>query len=357
MVAKKATLKSIALDLGVTHTSVSNAYNNPGKVSKALRDRILAHAQNVHYAGPNPAARSLRTGRCGAIGVIFNDRLSYAFTDPHDIAFLRGISSECEQAGANIVLVPLMGRHPDQLDPLAAMVDGFILNAPYRSHPTTRAALARGVPVVAVDFDAPAHASVLTNDREMMRAVVAHLLALEHRSIAIVTFPRSEGHGAIFSLDRDFADESHVVHERIVGCRDALQAVGLAVSETLVCETENSERGGQRAVDRLLQRRPDLTALICFSDRLALGAIVRCRELGLEVPERMSVTGFDGIDPPGGQAGAPRLTTVRQNAYEKGRRAAEILLRGEATEPSQSSIAAQFVPGESTAKAWELRIE
>jgi hypothetical protein len=76
---KRATLKSIASDLGVTHTSVSNAYNNPAKVSKALRDRIIAHARSVNYEGPNPAARSLRTGRCGAIGVLFNDRLSYAF--------------------------------------------------------------------------------------------------------------------------------------------------------------------------------------------------------------------------------------------------------------------------------------
>lgn len=352
MRAKRATLKSIASDLGVTHTSVSNAYNNPAKVSKELRERIFAHARTVNYDGPHPAARSLRTGRCGAIGVLFNDQLSYAFTDPHDIAFLRGVSSVCEEEGANIVLMPLQHRNREQIDTLTAIVDGYILNAPYRNNPLTRRALARGLPTVVVDFHAPDHASVLTDDRGAMREVVGHLLALGHRSIAIVTFPRSEGHGEIFSLARDFSDESHVVHERIAGCRDALDAAGIAPAGVLVCETTNSEEGGARAAERLLRRRPGLTALVCFSDRLAFGAVAHCRTAGLAVPARMSVTGFDGIDPPGGQRDPLRLTTVRQNAFEKGRRAAEILLRPAAAGPAHVGIAVEFVVGDSTGAAW-----
>lgn len=348
---KRATLKSIASDLGVTHTSVSNAYNNPAKVSKALRDRIIAHAQSVNYEGPNPAARSLRTGRCGAIGVLFNDQLSYAFTDPHDIAFLRGISSVCEDEGANIVLIPLQDKRPEQRDQLAAIVDGFILNAPYRSHPTIRGALARGLPTVVVDFDAPDLSSVLTNDRAAMGTVVEHLLGLGHRHIAIVTFPRQEGTGDIRSLADDFSDESYVVHERIEGCRDAIDAVGVARRDVLVCETTNSEDGGRRAAEWLLRRRPELTALVCFSDRLAYGAIAGAAALGLDVPGKISVTGFDGIDPPGGAPSALRLTTVRQNAWEKGRRAAEILLRPDNEGAGTIAIEAEFVRGDSTAAA------
>lgn len=348
---KRATLKSIASDLGVTHTSVSNAYNNPAKVSKALRDRIIAHAQSLNYEGPNPAARSLRTGRCGAIGVLFNDHLSYAFTDPHDIAFLRGISSVCEDEGANIVLIPLQDKRPEQRDQLTAIVDGFILNAPYRSHPTIRRALARGLPTVVVDFDAPDLASVLTTDRAAMQTVVAHLLALGHHHIAIVTFPREEGTGDIRSLADDFSDESYVVHERIEGCRDAIDAAGVPRSAVLVCETTNSEDGGHRAAEWLMRRRPELTALVCFSDRLAYGAIAGAAAIGLDVPGRLSVTGFDGIDPPGGAPLALRLTTVRQNAWEKGRRAAEILLRPEEAETNRVAIEAEFVAGDSTAPA------
>lgn len=350
---KRATLKSIAADLGITHTSVSNAYNNPAKVSPALRDRIFAHARSLHYEGPNPAARSLRTGRCGAIGVLFNDQLSYAFTDPHDIAFLRGISSVCEEEGANIVLIPLKDKHPERLDTLTAIVDGYILNAPYKSNPTIRKALARGLPTVVVDFDAPGLPSVLTNDRAMMRQVVSHLLALNHRRIAIVTFPWTENHGEIYALDRDFSDENYVVHERILGCRDAFDAAGIAQDSVLVCETLNSEEGGARAVDRLLQRQRDLTAIVCFSDRLAHGVMSACEALGRPVPGRMSVTGYDGIDPPGRVAHGTRLTTVRQNAFEKGRKAAERLLCDRDGGAAPIGIDAQFIIGDSSAAAWE----
>ncbi|WP_404334455.1 LacI family DNA-binding transcriptional regulator [Sphingomonas sp. MMS12-HWE2-04] len=354
MRAKRATLKSIAADLGVTPTSVSNAYNRPAKVSKELRDRIIAHARLVNYDGPHPAARSLRTGRCGAIGVLFNDRLSYAFTDAYDITFLRGISSVCEEEGANLVLIPLKDRHPEQRDNLTAIVDGYILNAPYKSHPTIRMALARGLPTVVVDFDAPDLASVHTNDRAMMRAVLGHLLALGHRQIAIVTFPFSEDHGEIFALDRDVPDDNHVVRERIRGCRDAVDAAGLAQAEILVCETVNSEDGGQHAAERLLRRRPDLTALVCFSDRLARGTIAHCQAHALAVPQRVSVTGFDGLDPPFREAEALRLTTVRQNAFEKGRKAAEILLREGGAAGLKVDIEAVFMVGDTTAQAWEL---
>lgn len=351
--AKRATLKSIAEDLGVTHTSVSNAYNNPAKVSKALRDRIIAHARAVNYEGPNPAARSLRTGRCGAIGVLFNDQLSYAFTDAHDIAFLRGISSVCEDEGANIVLIPLQDKRPEQRDQLAAIVDGFILNAPYRSHPTIRGALARGLPTVVVDFHAPELARVLTNDRAAMREVVANLLSLGHHHLAIVTFPREEGAGDVRTLDDDFSDESHVVHERIEGCRDAIDAAGVARETVLVCETPNSEDGGRRTAEWLLRRRPELTALVCFSDRLAHGAIAGANALGWAVPSDLSVTGFDGIAQPGGAPATVRLTTVRQNAYEKGRRAAEILLRSDVQEARAVVIPAEFVVGDTTASPRE----
>lgn len=353
---KQATLKSIASDLGVTHTSVSNAYNNPGKVSKLLRDRIIAHAKTVNYDGPNPAARSLRTGRCGAIGVLFNDQLSYAFTDPHDIAFLRGISTVCEEEGANIMLIPLQDQRPDRHDQLTAIVDGFILNAPYRSHPTIRQALARGLPTVVVDFEASDMSSVLTNDRAVMRTVVAHLLALGHRHVAIVTFPRAQGIGEIGSLADDFSDESHVVHERIEGCRDAFDAAGVLRDYVPVCETINSEDGGHRAARWLLEHRPELTALVCFSDRLALGAIAGAMTVGREVPGHLSVTGFDGIDPPGGTTAPLRLTTVRQDAFEKGRRAAEMLLRpDDPAMPRTVSIDATFLAGNSSGPAPERR--
>jgi DNA-binding LacI/PurR family transcriptional regulator len=188
----------------------------------------------------------------------------------------------------------------------------------------------------------------------MMREVVSHLLTLGHRQIAIVTFPWAQDHGEIFTLGHDVSDENHVVHERVLGCRDAFEAAGVPPEGVLVCETPNDEEGGQRAVDRLLRRRHDLTALVCFSDRLAHAVVARCQALGLSVPRRMSVTGYDGIDPPGRPSDGMKLTTVRQNAFEKGRKAAEALLCAPVPAGTPIRIAAQFVAGDSSAAAWEL---
>jgi DNA-binding LacI/PurR family transcriptional regulator len=348
MRAKKATLKSIAKDLGITHTTVSNVYNNPAKVSEALRQKILDYARRVNYEGPNPTARSLKKGRCGAIGIIFNDQLSYAFTDAHDIAFLQGVSSVCEIEGTNIVLIPLMTKASNKLDMLTAIVDGYILNAPYKDNPGTQKALARGLPTVVVDFDAPQHVSVMTNDRAIMAEVTRHILDLGHRRIAIVTFPHSEGGQELFSLDREISLDNYVVSERLQGCRQALVSAGIALDTVLVCEAPNSGEGGKVAVDRMLSTQPGITAFICLSDRLAYGAMARCRQLGLSIPDRVSVTGFDNLLPIEREPDLPRLTTVAQNAFEKGRKAAEALLSQNSKKERRININAEFILGEST---------
>lgn len=345
---KRATLKSIAAELGVTHTSISNAYNNPAKISAELRARILAHAARVHYEGPNPAARSLRTGRCGAIGVVFNDQLSYAFADAHDVAFLHGISTICEDDGANIVLIPLQNKNQVKLDRLTAIVDGYILNAPYRNDPGTQTALARGLPTVLVDFDAPGHTSVLTNDRAAMNEMTRHILALGHRQIGIITFPHHAGFEEMFTLDLPLENDNYVVHERMLGCREAIEVGQIEARDVRVCETINSEDGGMNAARRLFEKEPAITALICFSDRLAYGAIAFCRERGLRVPDHVSVTGFDDIPSFDRDPGLPRLTTIRQNAFAKGRKAAEALLRPTGDGARNIHIDATFIAGTSS---------
>lgn len=348
MPGQRATLKSIAKDLGITHTTVSNAYNNPAKVSEALRKKILEHARSVNFEGPNPTARSLKRGKCGAIGIIFNDQLSYAFTDAHDVAFLHGVSTVCEARGTNIVLIPLMTKAANGLDMLTAIVDGYILNAPYKDSPGTQKALARGLPTVVVDFDNPDHTSVLTDDWHTMCEITRHLLDLGHRRIAIITFPHHEGGSEMFTLQREIAPDNYVVSQRLQGCRHVLDEFGIDLDDIIVCETSHSADGAKVAVDRIFAREPDITAFICLSDRLAYGAMARCRAMGLAIPEQVSVTGFDDLPPNDREPGLPRLTTAKQNAFEKGRKAAHALLNGRDTKPRRIKIKTELVIGDST---------
>src|SRR5919205_2585560 len=88
----KVTLMTVARAVGVSPMTVSNAYNRPHKLSPALRERILRAARDVGYPGPDPAARSLRRGRAGSIGLLLGEALTYAFQDPAAVEFLRGLA-------------------------------------------------------------------------------------------------------------------------------------------------------------------------------------------------------------------------------------------------------------------------
>src|SRR6201999_4056086 len=94
-VRRPATLASLAAELGISRTTVSNAYNRPDQLSPQLRQRILEAARRLGYPGPDPVARSLRTRKAGAIGLIFTEGLSYAFRDPAAVAFLEGLGLAC----------------------------------------------------------------------------------------------------------------------------------------------------------------------------------------------------------------------------------------------------------------------
>lgn len=86
---QRTSLASLAQELGVSRTTVSNAYNHPEQLSTQLREQILATAERLGYPGPDPTARSLRTRRVGSVGVLFTDHLSYAFEDLASVDFWR----------------------------------------------------------------------------------------------------------------------------------------------------------------------------------------------------------------------------------------------------------------------------
>src|SRR5256885_9401960 len=105
-VRRPATLASLAAELGVSRTTVSNAYNRPDQLSPELRRRVLETARRLGYPGPDPVARSLRTRKAGAVGLLLTENLSYAFRDPAALGFLEGLALACEGAGQGLHLVP-----------------------------------------------------------------------------------------------------------------------------------------------------------------------------------------------------------------------------------------------------------
>src|SRR4029078_5595220 len=102
---RRATLASLAAELKVSRTTISNAYNRPDQLSTDLRERVLATAKRLGYPGPDPVARSLRARRAGAVGLMITDPLNYSFSDPAALDFVAGLAESCEEAGQGLLLV------------------------------------------------------------------------------------------------------------------------------------------------------------------------------------------------------------------------------------------------------------
>jgi DNA-binding LacI/PurR family transcriptional regulator len=322
-------LASLARALGVSTATVSNVYNRPERVSEELRARVLAQAQKVGYAGPDPAARQLRRGRSDVLGLIFTDELSFAFNDQASVGFLAGVADACAGSGRNLLLMPAgppRGRAPiSAVD--AASVDGVIVYSVPDDDPHLRAVLRRGLPTVVVDQPSAVAGAdwVGLDDRTAARELALHLADLGHRRIGVITSRLGDSrYNGPVPETRWRAARYAVQRERLHGLCDGFADFGIAAHALPVEERfEASHAAGAGALDALLDRHPGLTAVCCLADVLALGALDAARRRGLDVPGRLSITGFDDI----AEASRARLTTVHQPLADKGRVAGEFLLR------------------------------
>jgi DNA-binding LacI/PurR family transcriptional regulator len=347
------TLATLARELGVSKSTISNAYNRPDQLSPALRARILDAARRLGYPGPDPLAATLSRGRVGAIGLVFFDDppaypLTFAFTDPVHALFLQGVADACGSAGVGLVLLG-GGRGTDLVR--AALVDGFICQYDVADDERLQAVVERGLPMVVVDGPAhPAASHVGVDDRGAARAAARHLLQLGHRRLGVVAAPLSpDGYDGPAGPQRQNAARYHVIRERLAGYRAEVEAAGLDWSGVPVEErSPYGQDAGWRAAAALLDQKERPSALLAMSDELALGAVRAAEELGLAVPDQLSVVGFD--DTPAAAQARPPLTTIHQPHRDKGALAAELLLHP-AAQPASQVLPTELVVRGSTAPA------
>lgn len=343
MAERRVRLRDVAERAGVSVGSASQAFGRPELVSDDVRERVLEAAEELGYPGPDPAARRLRTGRAGAIGLIFSERLAYQFTDPASPPFLRGVSLAIQEAPTGLLLIP-DSRQRDEATRLVreAVVDGFIVYSVPQNDPRVEAALARRLPVVTVDQPRGAETPFVgIDDRAAARSAAEHLRGLGHERVAVLSFVTTLEPGSTLQLD--------ITVERLAGYEDGL---GDAWDPALVrtCRP-NAPEPARAATLELLREPSPPTAILAMSDILAFGALEAAGEHGVPVPSKLSVVGFD--DTPGAAHATPPLTTVAQPHEEKGRLAAEQLIdaieRGGTGEPSRTLLPTELVVRGSTA--------
>jgi DNA-binding LacI/PurR family transcriptional regulator len=330
---RRATLASLAAELKVSRTTISNAYNRPDQLSADLRDRVLATAKRLGYPGPDPVARSLRTRKAGAVGLVMTEPLNYSFNDPAALDFVAGLAESCEEAGQGLLLVavgPNRSVSDGSAAVLSAGVDGFVVYSTSDDDPYLQVVLQRHLPVVVVDQpkDVPDTSRVCIDDRAAMAELAKHVVGLGHRQIGVLTMrlgrerPPGDGKPVVADPDRLRTPHFHVQRERIDGVYDAMTEAGLDPESLTVVESyEHQPASGGIAADVALEANPGITALICTADVLAVSAMDHLRARGIYVPGQMTVTGFDGVP----DALRRGLTTVKQPSMDKGRRAGDLL--------------------------------
>ncbi|CAN5364714.1 LacI family DNA-binding transcriptional regulator [soil metagenome] len=332
---RRATLASLAAELKVSRTTISNAYNRPDQLSPDLRERVFATAKRLGYAGPDPVARSLRTRKAGAVGLVVTEPLTYSFSDPAALNFVAGLAESCEAVGQGLLLVavgPSRSMAEGSSSVLSAGVDGFVVYSATEDDPYLQLVLERRLPVVLVDQprDVPGTSLVCIDDRAAMRELTDYVLGLGHREIGLLTMKLgrepsgADGSASVVSPERLAASIFQVQGARIGGVTDAMAAAGLdSKGLTIVESFEHGPASGGAAAELALQVNPRITALMCTADVLALSAMDYLRARGIYVPGQVTVTGFDGIP----EAVKRGLATVSQPSLEKGRRAGALLHR------------------------------
>ena len=324
---QRLTLRDLAASLGVSKTTVSNAFSRPDQLSPELRTRVLEAARAAGYAGPDPLARMLMTRRAGAIGLILPESLPFALDDPVASELIRGIADACEERRLGLLVVPggIHAADPRMITDVA--VDGFVAYSLPRGSVRLQVALGRGVPLVVVDQPRLAGvATVVLDDAGAAREAARHLLSLGHRRFGIVTLPcHPDGYTGPGDPARLASSLFDVTAARFAGYADALGEAGVAIEGVPFFECVHGDEAlGAAAAGHFFALADRPTAVLAMSDRLAIGVMAAARAAGLAVPGDVSVTGFDDIA--AAARARPALTTVRQELRLKGYAAARLLL-------------------------------
>ncbi|MEQ6250291.1 LacI family DNA-binding transcriptional regulator [Sulfitobacter sp. HNIBRBA3233] len=303
------TLEDVARAAGVSTATVSRCLNSTDSVSQKSREKVMNAVEDLGYT-PNFGARVMAAKRTFTIGAIIPTM--------DNAIFARGLQAfqEALHDRGYTLLVSSSSYRPDvEAEQIKALVargaDGLLLIGYERGADIYSYLERRGVPTLvswALSAEKPQPAIGFDN-RASMYALAAKVLELGHRHIAMIS-------GVIAGNDRAAG--------RLLGITDALRAAGLDPDDLHRIETPYEIESGAEAFARLMQETPRPSVVMCGNDVLAVGALQRAHEMGLRVPQDVSITGFDDIEI--ARIARPKLTTVHVPHREMGRIAAEELI-------------------------------
>lgn len=304
---------------------MSRVMNGTAPVREPTRRRVEEAIRALDYR-PSQIARGLSRGRTMKVGVI-----APFFTHPSAVLLLQGAEERLTATGYDIVLYNI-GRPEHLLDQFRNVVDGrpdgvLVIAMPPPEQELKRLLDAR-VPVVLVDFWHPAFTNTYIDNVAGGHLATRHLIELGHRRIAFVGDPSLNPYGFNSSVDR------------CNGFRRAMSESGLEIPAAYIKEGPHARHVAHRLTAELLNLEEPPTAVVAASDTQALGVLDGANNLGVDVPQSLSVIGFDDIE----VAAYVGLTTVRQPLVLSGQRGAELLLEAISAPQQPQALAAEQLP-------------
>jgi LacI family transcriptional regulator len=303
---RRPTIQDLARAAGISPSTASRALSGNGYVAAEVRARVLAAAEQIGYV-PDSNARALRNRTSRAVGVLISD-----IRNPFYANLAAGIEEQLRAAGYHVIVVNNDGQAEAEVEGartfLAVRVSAAIVTPV--SGRAVRMLMDDGVTVVQADrmVDGLTSDGVLVDNVQGAQEITSHLVDLGHTNIALLIDETDWTTGA----------------GRLAGYRAALRAARLPMDPTLVVPTRFQPGAARDAVNALLDRRPEVTALFAANNMLAEGAFQALQRRGLRVPDDLSLVAFDDV--PWMSMVSPGITTVDQHTDDLGRTCAQLVI-------------------------------
>ena len=310
------TQADVARHAGVSRATVSYVINGltDGKIpiSDETRKRVLDAIEKLGYE-PDARAQALSSGKTNTIALIIPD-----LRNPHFSEFATGVEEAARAEDYHFLLSSttlISDEYAVNIfkDLVRRRFDGLILASPFilkskEAQTILTRIHKRGLPIV--EFSDINNVDTISSDySQATREVISYLASLGHRRI-----------GLVYGV----GDDPEIGMDRLVPYKESLEAAGIAVKPDLIVECGPSIEDGYRGALKLLEREPRPTAIISINDLLAMSTMRAAADLGMRVPDDLSVVGYDDI--PMANYLVPRLTTVSKDAYTAGQKAFEMLM-------------------------------
>ena len=333
MTKRRATIEDVASLAGVSIKTVSRVVNREPNVRASTQEKVENAIAKLEYR-PNPSARNLASHRARLIVLVYDDPAAYEAPSAGYIIELQGGALRaCNPEGFELLIHPCDLRDVDAGTKLQEQIgqvrpSGIVVAAPLSNMPAIVDAVnATNTPYVRLSTGTSngKQYEVATNDREISAEMTRYLASLGHTRIAFIKGNRTH----------------KAVGNRFDGYRDGLEQSGLPFAEELVAEGDNSIGSGEECAEQLLRREPRPTAVFAANDDMAAGVVRVATQMGINIPEDLSVAGCDDISL--AQQIHPSLTTIRQPLRDMAEAASRALINGSRGAPHDPGL--ETIPG------------